>query len=111
MSINAMSRNSLLINHGSGAPLRCTHPEIQVLREKVFLDWLQKNPRKTPRDITRLHLNGSVNDPANNFVMFRDRVRTVSITQVVHQKKYARMIFLELLENNRDERLVSVRNR
>lgn len=86
-------------------------PEIQILREKVFLDWLQKNKRKTPRDITRLHLSGSVNDPANNFVMLRDRVRTVSITQVVYQKKYARMRFWELLENNRDERVISVRNR
>jgi hypothetical protein len=86
-------------------------PEKQVLREQVFLDWLQKSTRKTPRDITRLHLTGSVNDPANDFVMFRERVRTVSITQVVHQKKYARMRFLELLENNKDERLIYVRNR
>ncbi len=86
-------------------------PEMQLLREKVFLDWQQKNKRRTPRDITRLHLNGSVNDPANDFVMQRDRVRTVSITQVVHQKKYARMRFWELLENNRDERLIFIRNR
>jgi hypothetical protein len=86
-------------------------PAIQNIREEVFQNWLQKNASHTPRDITRLHLKGSVNDPANNFVMLRDRVRTVSITQVVRQKKYARMRFLELLENNRDERLVFIKNR
>lgn len=86
-------------------------PEIQTLREEVFMHWIQKNTGHTPRDIMRLHLNGSINDPANNFVMVRDRVRTVSVTQVVRQKKYARMRFLELLENNRDERLVFPGNR
>jgi hypothetical protein len=86
-------------------------PEIQTLREEVFMHWIQKNTGHTPRDIIRLHLNGSINDPANNFVMVRDRVRTVSVTQVVRQRKYARMRFLELLENNRDERLVFPGNR
>lgn len=86
-------------------------PDMQLKRKMVFTSWLQKNTRHAPRDIMRLHLNGTVNDPANNFVMMRERVRTVSITQVVHQKKYARMKFLELMENNKDERLVFIRNR
>ena len=84
---------------------------MQEKREQVFRQWLTSARAHTPADVLRLHRNGSVGDPANNFVMQRERVRTVSITQVVWQKKYARMRFLEMMEGNHDERLVSIVNR
>ncbi|MEO6038212.1 MAG: NRDE family protein, partial [Saprospiraceae bacterium] len=58
-------------------------PAMQQRREQVYRDWL---PGHRPRATTllTLHREGSVQDPQNDFVMNRaDRVRTVSITQVV----------------------------
>lgn len=86
-------------------------PEMQAIREQVFRKWLTENPHPQPRDLFKLHRTGSVGDPANDFVMVRDRVRTVSITQVVWRKNFSRMRYLDLLEGNRDERLLSFRNR
>ncbi|MFM7153572.1 MAG: NRDE family protein, partial [Bacteroidota bacterium] len=42
MSINAMSRISLLINPGSGAPLRCTHPKYRYSARRFFLTGCRK---------------------------------------------------------------------
>lgn len=86
-------------------------PDMQALREQVFTNWLRENPAPTPQAIFKLHLTGSVGDPANDYVMVRDRVRTVSITQVVRRKNFARMRYFDVLEGNRDERLLSLRKR
>jgi hypothetical protein len=90
-------------------------PEMQVKRAHVFRYWLAaQSPKKTPNpaDIVQLHLSGSVGDPAYDFVMQREgRVQTVSITQVVQRKKYMRMRYFDLLEGNRDERLVLGKDR
>jgi hypothetical protein len=89
--------------------------DMQVIREKVFRDWLavqSKLKSPTPRMLLQLHLTGSVGDPAYDYVMQRDgRVQTVSITQVVARKNLARIRYLDLLGGNRDERLVSVTDR
>ena len=89
--------------------------EMQVKRAQVFNSWLlSQSPGKSPdpRAILKLHLTGSVGDPANDFVMQRDgRVQTVSVTQVVFRKEFARIRYLDILEGNRDERLVSAKDR
>lgn len=89
--------------------------EMQHLREQVFRNWLNGQPLgKTPdpRAVIKLHLSGSVGDPAYDYVMQRDgRVQTVSITQVVLRKNFLRMRYVDLLGGNRDERLVSLKDR
>ena len=89
--------------------------EMQAKRAAVFYNWLAAQATgkaANPEGILYLHLKGSVGDPAYDFVMNRDgRVQTVSITQVLFRKKIARMRFFDLLEGNRDERLVSLTKR
>jgi Transport and Golgi organisation 2 len=89
--------------------------DMQQKREQVFRQWLaarggQRAP--DPGALLQLHLTGSVGDPEYDYVMERGgRVRTLSITQVVLRKKITRMRYLDLLEGNRDERLVSRKDR
>jgi hypothetical protein len=87
-------------------------PEMQIRREQVFRDWLnhqslnhQLHQSPTPESIITLHQTGSINDPENDYVMNRaERVRTVSITQVVVDEKNAQMKYIDLLGGNRSER-------
>ena len=89
--------------------------DMQVKREQVFRSWLasrEAGKAPDPPALIQLHLTGSVGDPEYDFVMQREgRVQTVSITQVIFRKKYARMRYFDLLEGNRDERLVSLKDR
>lgn len=81
-------------------------PEMQSKREQVFRNWLISQ-LPTPKSLISLHRTGSVGDPENDFVMNRGgRVCTVSITQVVVEKKFSRMRYFDLLEGNRDKRQV-----
>lgn len=84
--------------------------DMQEKRARVFEEWLAAPGAHDPPALIDLHLHGSVGDVANNFVMQRERVRTVSVTQVVIEKNIATMTFLELLEGNRDERRLLLRN-
>ncbi|MBK9336542.1 MAG: NRDE family protein [Lewinellaceae bacterium] len=82
-------------------------PAMQVLRERVFYNWLQNSPPATsPRlsaAIFNLHLLGSVGDPENDYVMNRNgRVCTVSVTQVVQRGGTLRMRYRDLLQGHRD---------
>ncbi|MFN0036192.1 MAG: NRDE family protein [Saprospiraceae bacterium] len=86
-------------------------PEMQTRREQVFKNWLNHqspiiNHQSTINNsLIKLHLTGSVGDPENDFVMQRaGKVQTVSLTQVVVDKKNARMCYLDLLGGNRSER-------
>jgi hypothetical protein len=73
-------------------------PEMQRVREKVFQDWLEVHPIAAP-DILQLHHHGSVGDPHHDFVMNRaEKVRTVSITQVVKEAQLVTMEYEDLLE-------------
>jgi hypothetical protein len=87
--------------------------EMQEKRKTVFTNWLSGfvAPKKpAPRAIFKLHLNGSVGDKENDFVMNRQGiVQTISVTQVVARKNFTRMRYVDLLEGNHDERLLSVR--
>ncbi|MEZ4895136.1 MAG: NRDE family protein [Saprospiraceae bacterium] len=66
-------------------------PDMQVKREAVFDQWKASLPDEKiidPDEIINLHFTGSVGDPTYDFVMSRDgRVQTVSITQVLLDKK------------------------
>lgn len=70
---------------------------MRARREQVFRDWLPKHPHPTPDDLLALHQNGQVGDPENDFVMNRaEKVKTVSITQVVYDSGRAHLKYLEL---------------
>lgn len=79
-------------------------PDMQVRREAVFLRWLEqhrdelaRSSGQVPAAIRKLHRTGSVGDPENDYVMNRDnRVRTVSITQVIAGGPQVRMRYTEL---------------
>lgn len=87
--------------------------EMHAKREQIFRNWLaQQISLPKPADLLRLHRTGSVGDPENDFVMNRnDRVRTVSITQVVGTKKILRMRYFDLLEGHSDVRQIMARKR
>ena len=79
-------------------------PEMQALRRKVFenfLTGLDRAPdeKNAPENLFRLHLEGKVGDPENDFVMNRQgRVRTVSITQVIRRGEDFKMRYEDLLK-------------
>jgi hypothetical protein len=81
-------------------------PDMQQRRETVFRRWLDAlGHRPGPAEVWRLHHEGSVGDPENDYVMNRDnRVRTVCIAQVVFGKKQVRFLYEELLHGARDEK-------
>jgi len=86
-------------------------PDMQIRREQVFRDWLEKNnglaEERLPAAILNLHLTGSVGDPENDFVMNRDgRVRTVSVTQVVRREEWVQMTLSDLLSGAREEKRI-----
>lgn len=85
--------------------------EMQERREQVFRRWLQQsNQQKDAKDLLNLHRNGSIGDPENDFVMNRNnRVRTVSITQVVQQLHNIEMRYFELLNAAQDVRRITLR--
>ena len=78
-------------------------PLMQDARERVFRQWLlvQAQPI-APEAALLLHRTGSVGDSENDYVMNRDnRVRTVSITQVVMEPPL-QMSYHDLLEGHFD---------
>ncbi len=84
-------------------------PEMQVQREQVFRNWLSEHV-EAPKaeDLLQLHRTGGVGDPENDYVMNRqERVRTVSITQVVCAADEARMQYFDLLNKREDVRALT----
>lgn len=83
-------------------------PAIQQQREQIFRTWLQAHHGTDSDDrlidaVQELHLTGSVGDPENDYVMNRaNRVRTVSMTQVVSREGRVRMRYSDLLEGQSD---------
>lgn len=74
-------------------------PDMQQRRKDVFLGWMQdaRIPH-TAEEVWNLHHTGSVGDVAYDFVMNRgNRVRTVSIAQVVMDEQGAQMTYEDLL--------------
>jgi len=87
-------------------------PDMQLQREAVFRSWLDKiGHTPQPADLLDLHHTGSVGDPENDYVMNRDnRVRTVSISQVVRSKTALKLRYEELLGGMRDEKRFQIKN-
>jgi Transport and Golgi organisation 2 len=82
-------------------------PEMQDKREQVFRSWLDQNPNPQPAGLLRLHRQGSVGDPENDFVMNRGgRVCTVSITQVLRTPDSTVLRYHDLLEGTRVARRI-----
>lgn len=77
-------------------------------RQQVFQHWMETPAFKTANtteelaaELLNCHRNGSVNDPENDFVMNRsNRVRTVSITQVITGPDGSSMQYFDLLNGN-----------
>jgi len=80
-------------------------PDMQLQREAVFHNWLKaQDSELQPADLLRLHRTGSVGDPQNDYVMNReDRVRTVSISQVVSDAKQLRLRYETVPEGTHEE--------
>ncbi len=57
--------------------------EVSAAREQVFRKWLLQHPEPNPQAVRRLHLQGSIGDPENDFCMNRQgRVCTVGVAQL-----------------------------
>lgn len=85
-------------------------PSVQLLREKVFRDWLAHPPATMgPEAILQLHRTGSVGDPEQDFVMNREgRVQTVSITQLIRRKDQWQMEYFDLLSGAADQQVMQI---
>lgn len=85
-------------------------PEMQERRAQVFHEWLEHTDRrKSAETLLDLHREGQIGDPENDFVMNRhNRVRTVSITQVVQQTRSVRMRYFDLLKERQDVRRITL---
>ncbi len=86
-------------------------PDMQGLREQIFRNWLASDGQGVDMEtLLALHRTGSVNDPENDYVMNRqDRVRTVSITQVIKTENDATMRYFDLLDLQEDVRTITLR--
>jgi len=85
-------------------------PEMQVLREQVFQNWRTyhiEDAAHLPAALLELHHTGSVGDLENDFIMNRgNRVRTVSITQVIGREDAVEMQYQDLLEGYEDTQMI-----
>jgi uncharacterized protein with NRDE domain len=80
-------------------------PPIRTKRVQWFEDWKKGRTDFSLEAIYHLHRHGGEGDPENDYVMNRDgKVQTVSITQVVKMEEDHRMIYHDLLRDNRIER-------
>jgi len=76
--------------------------DMQIERENKFYSMLK--PDAELEDIQQVHLTGSVDDPENDFVMNREnRVATISHTNAVVDGRSRKMIFQNLINNNKEE--------
>ena len=86
-------------------------PEMQVTREQVFQNWrthYKEDPEHLPAALLQLHQTGSVGDLENDFIMNRgNRVRTVSITQVIMSADTVVMQYEDLLEGHVDRQMIN----
>lgn len=84
--------------------------DMQALREQVFRTWLASGEQEVNAEtLLVLHRNGSVNDPENDYVMNRqERVRTVSITQIIREENRAVMRYFDLLHTQQDVRAITL---
>jgi uncharacterized protein with NRDE domain len=72
-------------------------PEIIKTREHLFHDWIKTNMMPSSEEILDFHLTAGTGDRFNDLVMNRNnKVKTVSITQVIQGPKSGRMIHRDL---------------
>lgn len=75
-------------------------PEIIRQREQLFSSWLSEKREPSPQETLEFHTTAGVGDSFNDLVMNRnDKVRTVSITQIIHATDKAKMIHRDLSES------------
>jgi hypothetical protein len=86
----------------SSSPLYTT--ALKLEREKWFFELYRKINYPVPDDIRNIHLTGGSEDPENGFVMNRkNRVCTVSFSQISRIGNTMYLSFQNLLEKDHDE--------
>ena len=59
-----------------------------------------KNPSPESNEILNFHLTAEIGSPENNFIMNRgDKVKTISITQIVNENNSVNMHYNDLLKS------------
>lgn len=68
--------------------------EQQKSREQWFDEWLQTNPPFSPEAILEFHLHAGKHTPSHSLLLNREeKVKTLSITQVLAQPKHIEMTY------------------
>ena len=68
--------------------------EVQAKREALFQDWLKKNPSPDVFAIREFHTQKDPKDPANSFLMKRDKgLQTVSTTSIELKANKVSMVY------------------
>jgi len=82
--------------------------EVIQKKELLFNEWIMKDPHPSADNIIDFHSSAGFGDPHNDFVMNRDdKVRTVSITQVIRESGSGSMKHHDLImSDNFDLRIV-----
>ena len=76
--------------------------EMKAMRQDWFLDWLTEN-EPNPASILEFHRNAGIGDPEVDVFMRRERVGTVSITQVLRKGMNCEMTYLPYGLNQKSE--------
>lgn len=75
-------------------------PEIIRKREELFGSWLSENGEPSSQETLEFHATAGIGDSFNDLVMNRnDKVKTVSITQIIHATDKPKMIHRDLSES------------
>jgi hypothetical protein len=67
-------------------------------KQRLFNEWIVQNNAPLPEEVIDFHTTAGQGDPENDFVMNRNnKVKTVSITQVLHDHNSLLMKHVDLL--------------
>ena len=102
-----------LLNHDVKKPaiwssITLYSTEIIKLRESWFRDWINRHPDLSQSDMFDFHLSAGDGNKEYGILMERKELslRTVSITSIVSSKEKTIMIYLDLLNNLKREKVL-----
>jgi len=72
-------------------------------RKKWFAKWLKEHPKHTAKEIDEFHKSEVLGDKENAMVMVRDKVQTVSITQIEKRDIKLSVAYFDLLHNEKSK--------
>lgn len=86
------------------------NPEIQRKRKAWFEHWLEQTDPYSRESILSFHRSGGLDDPANNIMMKRSYVETLSISSVFLSGNRMSVIYNDLISGKSSEKIIRLIN-